>query len=125
MWARVWPTIERLAIEGGAPAPLFINSKSNRLLVSCFTGKTLHRELAALIQRGPEAKLTHEKLFPRSENICCLRNITFSRVVKLIQSLGIAIRHEFRLENHMEIFGCSSSIVFLSSVTIVFRSVQV
>jgi hypothetical protein len=58
MWARVSSAIARIAIEGGAPAPLFINFKSNRLLVSFFTGKTLHRELAAVIQRGAEAKLT-------------------------------------------------------------------
>jgi hypothetical protein len=68
-WARISPAIERLAIEGVAPAPLFISSKSNLRLVLCFTGKTLHRELTALIRRGAEAKLTEFKLFPRSEII--------------------------------------------------------
>ena len=68
-WARISPAIESLAIKGGAPAPVFINSKCNRRLVLCFTGKTLNMELAALIQRGAEAKLTEFKLFPRSEII--------------------------------------------------------
>jgi hypothetical protein len=54
MWARISPAIEGIAPQGGALAPLFINSKSNRLLVSCFTGKTLHRELAAVISGAPK-----------------------------------------------------------------------
>jgi len=117
--------------RGRGPAPLFINSKSNQLLVSSFTGKTLHMELAAVIQRGAEAKLTQEKPFPRSEILHCLRNRIFSRVVTLfrsvvmvIQSSGTAIRREFRLENRMEIFGCFSNIAFLCSGTFVYHSVQ-
>gem|GEM_PF-1812352 len=61
--------------------------------------------LTAVIHWGAEAKLTHEKLFPRSEMFCCLRNIIFSRVltvfrsiIMVIQSTGTTIRHEFRLE---------------------------
>jgi hypothetical protein len=48
MRARVSLAFERLAISGGIPSPLFIDSKSNPLLVSCFTGKLLQIELAAV-----------------------------------------------------------------------------
>jgi hypothetical protein len=50
MRARVSLAFERLAISGGTPSPLFIDSKSNPLLVSCFTGKLPQIGLAALIQ---------------------------------------------------------------------------
>ena len=102
-----------------APLP---KSKSKLLLVLA-SGLARRIEVCNR-ERGVEAKLTHGTPFPRSEMFNCLRNTTFLRVVTVFRSTGTAIRHEFRLENRMEIFGCISNRAFLYSVTLVFRSVQ-
>jgi hypothetical protein len=102
MRARGSLAFERLAISGGTPSPLFIDSKSNPLLVSCFTGNLLQIELAAVIQQGAETQLTQRKLLQGSEIICCLSNKTFLSVVTVIRSIvtvirsiGTAIQHDF------------------------------
>jgi len=125
MRARVLLAFEWLAISVGIRSPLVIDSKSNPLLVSCFSEKLLQFELAAFIQQGAKAKLTQKKLLQRSEIIGCLSNITFLRVVTVIPSIGTAIWHDFWLGNHIEIFSSISNRTFLCFVSTQQRSVRV